>query len=959
MHIFNPGLRKLFLLGFWSLAAFSSAFAQCPPDLWFDSQAEVDAFPATYPGCKFLSGPMLVTGVGITNLDSLRQLKTIGGKLQIEAPAVADISGLRGLTRVDGFLRIAGTALTNLHGLENLKSTGSNFTVENNTLLTTTTHFDSLENSGFSISGSPLLQDFGTFPSLKTGKTIGLKNPVPLTTLEGVFPILETVENLFLYDMTSLSDLNGLDSLKTVKLFDIKNTAIGDLAGLENLQRVTFFFLKQNPNLLDLGGAAALDTVQVLDIIGNPGLQSLHGLENLKFISLMTVSENHGMTTLADSARFPNIVWNSLSVSKNRSLKNLRGLENITLTGKGIAITENDSLRTLEGLVNLRKPYNVNLSDNPMLLDLAGLRNLESLTTFSIDNNDALRDLSGLTSLRSAKQLTISDNLRLQNLHGLDTLAAFPGGVLYVLRNDSITSLEGIGSLLGCSNILVKDNPMLSGCSVLAFCNALAVLALPPVISNNAPGCNSPAEVLAACNFSFNSLSGRVYLDPECDATVGSQDYFLPYQMIRQTDGRPLAYTDINGRYQVFLPENHDFAFRADAITGFSVKPDSLQVLTTGTPTIFQGRDFFLCPDSVFRDMQVSIAPIGAPRPGFENRYVIQYQNRSSQKEDAVLTLEFLDDLHDDFLSITNTSFGMVTGTNKLTWSLPNLPIFGTTGKIEVVVKLDAAAPLGAVLLPKVRIVPAQNAWDADWSNNEMTLPQTIVGSYDPNDKTVDKPEINLTTDPGEEHLLTYLVRFQNTGTAAAETVELRDTLPAELDFSTFEPLAASHRYTLSFPSEGMLNWRFDNINLPDSASNEPKSHGFVLFRIRTKPPIGVESVVENRVGIYFDFNPVVLTNFAKTIFYVPVSTVSPVSGAVLKIYPNPVSKGEVLKIELDEAFSGALKIEFLSLDGRVLQTFFRASNVAEVLNLADVNGAFFVRVSDGERSATRLVFVQ
>jgi hypothetical protein len=72
--------------------------------------------------------------------------------------------------------------------------------------------------------------------------------------------------------------------------------------------------------------------------------------------------------------------------------------------------------------------------------------------------------------------------------------------------------------------------------------------------------------------------------------------------------------------------------------------------------------------------------------------------------------------------------------------------------------------------------------------------------------------------------------------------------------------------------------------------------------------------------------------------------------------------EGEALQIMLENDFLGTVKVEILSLDGRVLQTFLEEKtdqrlNVGRVLNPSDVgNSAFFVRVSDGQTSATRLV---
>lgn len=77
------------------------------------------------------------------------------------------------------------------------------------------------------------------------------------------------------------------------------------------------------------------------------------------------------------------------------------------------------------------------------------------------------------------------------------------------------------------------------------------------------------------------------------------------------------------------------------------------------------------------------------------------------------------------------------------------------------------------------------------------------------------------------------------------------------------------------------------------------------------------------------------------------------------QVSPNPISEGQSLQILLENDFFGTVKVEVLSLEGRVLQVFEKEKNtpnLSEVLNLFDVPNAFLVRVSDGERSAVRLV---
>jgi hypothetical protein len=134
------------------------------------------------------------------------------------------------------------------------------------------------------------------------------------------------------------------------------------------------------------------------------------------------------------------------------------------------------------------------------------------------------------------------------------------------------------------------------------------------------------------------------------------------------------------------------------------------------------------------------------------------------------------------------------------------------------------------------------------------------VNSFDPNQKSA-QPEgvteahyIKSTTD------LDYQITFQNLGNGTAFNVVLLDTLSSALDIVGLEPGAASFPYQLSI-DKGVLRFAFNNINLPHAAANEPGSIGFVKFRVHQKAGNQPGTIIKNRAGIYFDQNPVVLTN--------------------------------------------------------------------------------------------------
>lgn len=173
----------------------------------------------------------------------------------------------------------------------------------------------------------------------------------------------------------------------------------------------------------------------------------------------------------------------------------------------------------------------------------------------------------------------------------------------------------------------------------------------------------------------------------------------------------------------------------------------------------------------------------------------------------------------------------------------------------------------------------------------ENPLIQIVTCSYDPNDKTV-SPEGFL----GDHYTLLndsllYTIRFQNTGNDTAFTVVLRDTLSSSLDFTTFHITGSSHDVnTIIYPNH-MVEFRFENILLPDSGTDLEGSNGFVQYRIRPLTSITLPATVYNTAYIYFDYNQPVQTNTVSntlvTDIYVGMPQASYNPGDVL-IVPNP-----------------------------------------------------------------------
>ena len=138
---------------------------------------------------------------------------------------------------------------------------------------------------------------------------------------------------------------------------------------------------------------------------------------------------------------------------------------------------------------------------------------------------------------------------------------------------------------------------------------------------------------------------------------------------------------------------------------------------------------------------------------------------------------------------------------------------------------------------------------------------EEVSGSYDPNDKRGYPNGVTNMNYIQPNQQLQYVIRFQNTGTDTAFTVVIRDTLDFDLNIFTVTPGVSSHNYEFRMYGPRVLEWRFDNILLPDSTTNSVESNGFVTFHVEQNPNLSPGTVITNDADIYFDFNDPITTN--------------------------------------------------------------------------------------------------
>jgi len=286
-----------------------------------------------------------------------------------------------------------------------------------------------------------------------------------------------------------------------------------------------------------------------------------------------------------------------------------------------------------------------------------------------------------------------------------------------------------------------------------------------------------------------------------------------------------------------------------------------------------------------------------------------------------------------DTASITPSS---VSG-DTILWNMPALNFDSAHFVPALHVTVSPLAAIGDTVFFKVKILPL--AGEADTLNNVKTYWFIVRGSYDPNIKEVYPRGVCEPAYVSKTHPLTYTIHFQNTGNDTAFTVIVEDTISNALDLSTVKVVGKSHELIAQIDSN-IIKFRFNNILLPDSGTNERLSHGYVIFEITPKANVANNTVVQNSSLIYFDFNAPVLTNSVSNTLtdVVPelcnsVGISQNIIDKTILLYPNPANN----TLFIQSSDLSVTDILIYNMAGNLLQTNtgLSANNAVDITSLA------------------------
>ncbi|MCS3800209.1 T9SS type A sorting domain-containing protein [Niastella sp. OAS944] len=368
-----------------------------------------------------------------------------------------------------------------------------------------------------------------------------------------------------------------------------------------------------------------------------------------------------------------------------------------------------------------------------------------------------------------------------------------------------------------------------------------------------------------------NTIAGRVFYDANSDGFQNNGELAFDKVTVRSgKNGDTTSAIPYKGYYTMDVDSGTYVTKAVPYSPYYSIVP-ATKTTTFNSYFNTDSIHFAVQPLPNLRDVNVSILPLTVARPGFTAQYKIIYKNVGTNTV-ATGSIQLIKDTR---LTLTGSQPTATVNGNNLTWNFSNLaPNTEAFITLNFVVAAPPATNIGDTLKSKVWI--EHDGTDVTPNDDTAILKQVVIGSFDPNDKTESHGGIITPDQISGADPLTYLIRFQNTGTDTAFNITVRDTLDSRLDWSSLQMIASSHAYQLSIDDGNKLTWKFNDIKLPYTGIDEPNSHGYIAYKIKPKPTVQLGDIIKNTAGIYFDYNLPIATNTEKT--------------AVLLLTPLPVT---------------------------------------------------------------------
>ncbi len=409
------------------------------------------------------------------------------------------------------------------------------------------------------------------------------------------------------------------------------------------------------------------------------------------------------------------------------------------------------------------------------------------------------------------------------------------------------------------------------------------------------------------------------------------------------------TYSNDAGKFKFYV-ENGNYLLSYIDNENWRLTTDSTQYQVEINGNAVTNKNFGFYPINAISAVNTYLSST-ATRCGFEVNYWLDYINEGTRRESGQIKLAIDDSV--DFVS-SSPEPDRIDG-DTLYWDFVDLPP-SYQDRVILRLQMPGVEQIGDTILMRSSAYTLDNNNDLILSGNDDNASE-IRCAYDPNDKLV-SPNRNFNEVLFDETLI-YTVRFQNTGTDTAFNVVIKDQLDANLDWSTFTPITASHSYDVTISDGGLLEFSFRDILLPDSLVNEPASHGFLKYSIEPKSGLSENTIIENTADIYFDFNPPIVTNTTESKLVsqltTSVSTLNLNNQIEIKLYPNPFKDHAFIEVN-GIGYNERLNLTLYDLMGKPLGVYnFRASEKLKVTRDLLPSGMYYYQIQSNQRRGEQM----
>ncbi|WP_160138510.1 T9SS type A sorting domain-containing protein [Chryseobacterium sp. c4a] len=786
------------------------------------------------------------------------------------------------------------------------------------------------------------------------------------------------------FSSTSITDITGIQSFTNLTSLNASGNPLLTTVNVSNMTNLKEVALFTNAlNAINTQGCNQLESfsfsgnsgsISNLSFLQNPSLKKLVMMKNTQLAS----ADLSHLTGLEDLfiGESTNLSFTSLDLSNNINLKKIHiDKPNLTsLTFNTLSLLEDITINRTQipslDLTNIPKLSDLTLEKNSLLntlmiqnntnLEYVRIQNSPLLSSISVQDKPKLLGLTLSSTGVSSLNLTGSPKIFSVSLGGnkitsLD-VSSVTGLIFLSLGEDFLTSID------------VSQNTNLSSLSVAG--NAITTVNVkngkPNLDFTASPKSLTPNLAYVCCDTNkINKFSNmllaygqnNVVINDYCSFAPGGINYAVKGSTKYDSNNNGCDINDLNKASQKFNISNgsisgssignssgnyliplqagtHTITPVVENPSYFTITPSSVNVTfpNQASPLI---QDFCYTANGTHNDLEVVVIPVEAAVPGFDTQYKIVYKNKGTEPQSGNIDFSFNNSL---MIYQTATVAPSTQSGGAIGWNFTNLLPFETK-QITVTLKLNTPTQTPALNSGDILHYTAQisGATDETPADNNFTLNQTVVNSFDPNDKTCLEGATIVQSKVGD--YVHYLIRFENTGTANARNIVVKDKIDTtKFDISSLVALNGSHDFVTRITQPNIAEFIFENIQLPsDDANND----GYVSFKIKTKSTLTLGDSFSNTANIYFDYNHPIITNtFTTSVQNKEILATSETNGKIDQfiIYPNPVK--DILNIKTKETIN---KIEIYDLAGRIINS----KNVKEnSVNVSDlIKGSYLIKL--------------